>query len=73
MVELIKALRCSAQPYVKDIDCTNCKYRLLEPAGDLPVPCDLVIDGVEYYESCDVDRMANDAADELEKLLDDGK
>lgn len=68
MKELIEALRCSASPYPKNVDCKSCRYRLLEPVNDkIPVPHDTVIDEVKYWESCDVDRIALDAADALEK------
>lgn len=68
MKELIEALRCSATPPSKNVDCKSCRYRLLEPVGDkIPVPHDTVIDEVKYWESCDVDRIALDAADALEK------
>ena len=68
MKELIEALRCSASPSSKGTDCKSCRYRVLEPVNDkIPAPCDVVIDEVKYWELCDVDRIAPDAADALEK------
>lgn len=66
---LIKALRCSATPREKGATCDGCPYRYLEKKGDFPAPADLVIDGIEYYEQCDVEKIAFDSADELEKIL----
>ena len=65
--ELVKALRCSAS--VKPDKCDGCPYRLLEEYDvEFPVPYDVEIEGKKYYESCDVDRIAMDAADMLEEL-----
>ena len=65
--EIVKALRCSASP--KHSDCSNCKYRYLEEVSD-KIPCspDCEIDGVQYWESCDCDRMVLDAADVIDRL-----
>lgn len=69
MDELIKALRCSCKVPNKDLDCTGCKYRCLEEVDDkIPVPADTEIYGVKYWEYCDTERMALDAADMLESL-----
>ena len=67
---LIKALRCSSMPYSdKTMDCADCPYRLLSEVDEkLPIPYDVEIDGKQYYESCDCDRMVVDAADMLEQL-----
>lgn len=65
--EIIKALRCEVP---KKGQCEGCKYRILEPIdSNFPCPTDVIIDGIEYWESCDVDRICKDAADELNKLV----
>lgn len=68
--DLIKALRCSATPIAQKTNkCEECKFRYLEPkTDDIPMPADVVIDGVEYWQSCDVDRIALESADMLENL-----
>ena len=66
--ELVKALRCSATAGHKD--CTNCRYRYLEEVDNsISVKSDVIIYGKEYWESCDCDRIANDAADFIEKYV----
>ena len=64
---IINALRCSAAPWRKGATCNDCPYRLLDPMEDELKYADVVIDGVGYYESCDVDKIALDAADALER------
>lgn len=67
--EIVKALRCSASVMTKDIDCSGCRYRTLEEvSADFPCPADVKIDDKEYWESCDTEQMAFDAADMLERL-----
>ena len=67
--ELLTALRCSITVKKRDTDCSKCKYRVLSPISDeYPVPVDVTIDGIDYWEGCDCDRMVKDAADELERL-----
>lgn len=67
--DLCRALRCSASVKTADIDCTKCKYRLLEPLDDTDLfNAEVIIDGVEYWESCDCDKIALDAANMIERL-----
>lgn len=66
---LVKALRCSASPYTGKEKCAECQYRLLEEVkDDLPIPYDVEIDEKHYWQSCDCDKIAIDAAEMLEKL-----
>ena len=68
--ELIKALRCSASTPYGTVDCKGCAYRYLEEVNDkIACPPDVEVNGVKYWESCDCERMAMDAADILEKVL----
>lgn len=67
--ELVMALRCSARPRRKEDTCIGCPYRGLEEViPDLPCPPDLEEDGISYWEYCDTERMAIDAAEMIEKL-----
>lgn len=65
---IVYALRCSSKP--GGGKCTVlCPYRMLEEAKpEIPIKPNAVIDGVGYLESCDVDRIARDAADMIERL-----
>lgn len=66
--EIIKALRCTSTPRHK-YDCENCPYRELnEVNDDIPIKEDVIIDGKKYWEGCDVEKIAIDAADMLEKI-----
>lgn len=66
--EIIKALRCTSIPRHK-YDCENCPYRELnEVNDDIPIKEDTIIDGKKYWEGCDVEKIAIDAADLLEKI-----
>ena len=66
--EIIKALRCTSTPRHK-YDCENCPYRELnEVNDDIPIKEDVIIDGKKYWEGCDVEKIAIDAADLLEKI-----
>lgn len=66
--ELVKALRCSATAGHKD--CTNCRYRYFEEVNpSINMKCDVIGDLKQYWESCDCDRIANDAADFIEKYV----
>lgn len=51
------ALRCSSQVPGPQLDCRTCPYRMEE-----------TVDGVDYA-GCDCDRIAVDAADRLEELV----
>lgn len=71
IIATVNALRCSTRPMSEATNCEGCPYRFLEPArpdleGFIP---DVVVDGKSYYESCDIESMANDAADIIEDLL----
>lgn len=64
--ELAAYLRCTmvtpARPCRAD-----CPYLLKEEIKkELPLPADLVIEGIEYWTSCDIDRLTEDAASRLE-------
>lgn len=52
------ALRCSSQVPGPELDCRTCPYHMEE-----------TVDGVDYA-GCDCDRIAVDAADRLEELVD---
>ena len=66
--EIIKALRCTSTPRPK-YDCENCPYRELnEVNDDIPIKEDVIIDRKKYWEDCDVEKIAIDAADLLEKI-----
>lgn len=67
--ELITALKCSTK--VREGKCDeNCPYRTLEEVKlDFPLPADVTINGIGYWESCDCDRMVLDAADAIEQLV----
>ena len=71
MEKLIRALRCSANVKEKDFTCPeDCPYRVIkEIKQDLPVPEDIVIDGVGYWVCCSFERIALDAAEALEKQI----
>ena len=71
MEKLIRALRCSVDAPSNGFECTeDCPYRKLYELeqDNLIYPPDVIIDGIDYYISCDYDRMKLDAADALEKL-----
>jgi len=70
---IIEALRCSVS--AGNHDCVNCPWSAKERLDDFPelkskIPHDAIIDGVAYWISCDVERIALEAADELERLTD---
>lgn len=66
--EIIKALRCTGMPRPK-YDCENCPYRELnEVNDDIPIKEDVIIDGKKYWEDCDIDKIAIDAANMLEGI-----
>lgn len=69
MEELIKALRCSADPTIAH-ECMSCKYKVVEEVNkEIPVEPDLIIDGEAYWVSCDCDRIVLEAADQLEQAF----
>ena len=56
--KIAAALRCSSQVPGPQLDCRTCSYHMEE-----------TVDGVDYA-GCDCDRIAVDAADRLEELVD---
>ncbi len=56
--EIVRSLRCSSQVPGPLLDCRTCPYHMEE-----------TVDGVDYA-GCDCDRIAVDAADRLEELVD---
>lgn len=56
--KIAAALRCSSQVPGPQLDCRTCPYHMEE-----------TVDGVDYA-GCDCDRIAVDAADRLEELVD---
>lgn len=70
MEKLIRALRCVATTE-KDFTCPkDCPYILLkEVPQDISVPAHVTIDGIGYWQSCDITRMVLEAADALEKQI----
>lgn len=67
--DIIRALRCSSSVGMPHT-CEGCAYRVLEEVKeDLSIMHDAEIDGVKYWESCDCDRIAKDAANALEKAI----
>ena len=68
MKELIRALRCSSTPKSGCIG-KECRYFKIEV-----VPPELVdLIGETIWESCDCDKIAQDAADKLEELTGGGE
>lgn len=55
--DLVAAMRCSSQAPGPQLDCRTCPYHMEE-----------TVDGVDYA-GCDCDRIAVDAADRLEELV----
>lgn len=67
--ELIKALRCSARVKKEEDDCSKCPYRYLQEIDPkYPIPHDIEEDGKLYWEQCDCEQMALDAADMIETM-----
>lgn len=62
--KLIAALRCSATVPAEKQDCSNCPYFQRE---QLPEALWAKLK-TEYWDGCDCDRIALDAADRLEQL-----
>ena len=60
--DIIRALRCSAT-YSEAVDCTGCPYLLEETLTEDVAQ----IVGDKLWMSCDVDQIALDAANMLEK------
>lgn len=56
--KIVRSLRCSSQVPGPQLDCRTCPYHMKE-----------TVDGVDYA-GCDCDRIAVDAADRLEELVD---
>ncbi len=56
--EIVRSLRCSSQVPGPQLDCRTCPYHMEE-----------TVDGVDYAD-CDCARIAVDAADRLEELVD---
>lgn len=70
--ELTQALRCTSGTSGKPHECKDCKYRVLEEISpEIPIPADVEFDGKMYWESCDCDRISQDAADWIEEALED--
>lgn len=55
--EIVRSLRCSSRVPGPQLDCRTCSYHMEE-----------TVDGVDYA-GCDCDRIAMDAADRLEELV----
>lgn len=55
--KIVRSLRCSSQVPGPQLDCRTCPYHMEE-----------TVDGVDYA-GCDCDRIAVDAADRLEELV----
>ena len=71
--ELIRALRCSNEVHTKENepDCTKCRYFVLDKIDEAVFPgvkWDVIIDGVPYWNSCDIDAMTRDAIRVLENM-----
>lgn len=64
--ELIKALRCSAQIPSNEEQCAGCPYFVLETPSEDDVK-ELGLEPEWKWKSCNVDQMALDAADLIEK------
>lgn len=70
-IALIKALRCSATVHHEEKNCEECPYRTLEPIDkDDPLFINSDLGDKEYWESCNLDQMALDAAELLENMED---
>ena len=67
--DIIRALRCISSVGMPHT-CEGCTYRVLEEVKEgICVPHDVEIGGVKYWESCDFNRIAMDAANALEKAI----
>lgn len=64
--EIVKALRCSAQIPSNEEQCAGCPYFVLEHPSEDDVK-ELGLEPEWQWKSCNVDRMALDAADLIEK------
>ena len=64
--EIIKALRCSAQIPSNEEQCAGCPYFVLETPSEDDVK-ELGLEPEWKWKSCNVDQMALDAADRIEK------
>ena len=64
--ELVKALRCSAQIPSNEEQCAGCPYFVLETPSEDDVK-ELGLEPEWKWKSCNVDQMALDAADLIEK------
>lgn len=60
-------LRCSASSKPTR-DCIGCPYDIKEELPELFAGHPELLESDGYCHSCDVDRMANDAADAIEQL-----
>lgn len=70
--DVVRALRCIATVPNENQSCEGCKYRILEPVDKrFKIQTDVIIDGKEFWESCDCEAVANDAADLIEKLAEE--
>ena len=68
--ELIRALRCSNEVHTAENrpDCTKCRYKIIEKIDEAVAKPDVVIDGVPYWISCDIDAITGDAIRVLENM-----
>lgn len=68
--KLLKSMECSIEPYnSKKCNCKECEYRLLEEVDDkFPCPPDVEEGGKKYWESCDCDRIVQDAISTIREL-----
>ena len=64
--EIVKALRCSAQIPSNEEQCAGCPYFVLEHPSEDDVK-ELGLEPEWQWKGCNVDRMALDAADRIEK------
>lgn len=62
--QIVYALRCTASCDQRG-DCTSCPYRVVEQLNEEQVK-EL---GTDKWESCDIDKIAMDAAERLEELV----
>ena len=61
--EIVRALRCTSSVHTEEIDCSGCPYRTVEKLeGE-----DAALFG-DVFVSCEIDKIAMDAADALEEL-----
>lgn len=66
-LEIARALRCISTVNPEH-NCEECPYRVLEETDDV-LGHNVVIDGKEYWQTCDFDRIGIEAAEFIEEMI----